>query len=295
MRKQLQILAAVGCLAAAEPALATEPGQGLYPNGAEGSLVANLPPPGFYAINYLRYYTADRFNDSNGNALPIDFKVNAVADFVRFLWVPPVKVLGATWAMYVVPSVAYLDVHEMGFHQSKTGLGDLLFDPLALSWHIGNVHVGGAFDIIAPTGSYRAGDLANIGNNVWDFEPFVALTWLTDHGFETSFKAMYDFYSKNDATDYQNGETFHIEYAVVQHFGRLNAGIGGYWWYQTTDDEVGGVSVGPDGNRGRAFAIGPEVGYKFHGGLINLKWQHEFGVVDRPQGENFWLRAAVRF
>lgn len=298
MRGLLKFSMIAASLLLAMPALATEPDQGLYPNGAEGSYVGLLPPSGFYLMNYLNYYTADKFKASSP-ALTTGFKANLVADFVRLLWVTPWHPLGAKWAMYAVPSLAWLDVDSNGRSQSKVGIGDFVMDPIALSWDLGQVHMGGAFDIVAPTGSYTKGDIANIGNNIWQFEPLLAFTWLSDpdHGFETSFRAAYDFYTRNDdfvAGPYQNGQTFHIDYSAVKHFdGGWDVGLGGYWWQQTTADSGPGAVFGDF--EGRALAIGPEAAFHVAGVRMTAKWQHEFDVANRPEGDKFWLRAFVSF
>lgn len=68
-------------------------------------------------------------------------------------------------------------------------------------------------------------------------------------------------------------------------------GTQGYYYRQLTRDEQNGREF-QDGHFGTAFAIGPEVRYAtpFHGLQVTGKWQHEFGVRNRPDGERFWIQ-----
>ncbi|AMU10866.1 hypothetical protein A2T82_31540 [Burkholderia cenocepacia] len=62
---------------------------------------------------------------------------------------------------------------------------------------------------------------------------------------------------------------------------------------QFSDDEIGGAII--DGKRGRAFGLGPQISIDIaHGkGGIVLKYQREFGVRNRAQGDKFWFELAV--
>ena len=57
------------------PAAATEGGGGAYPNGAEDFMSGALPHPGTYFINYLNYYSAEKFQDISST----DFKISTPA------------------------------------------------------------------------------------------------------------------------------------------------------------------------------------------------------------------------
>lgn len=280
------------------PAAATESGGGAYPNGAEDFMAGALPPPGTYFINYLNYYSADKFQNTVLN----DFKISAVADVLRFVHVTDQKVLGANWAMHVLVPVVYLDVHLLGAKDNRWGLGDIIFDPFILGWHSKNFHVTTGIDIYAPTGDYDKNRLANIGRNYWTFEPVIGVTYLSDSGIEVSGKFMYDFNTKNTDSvfgDYQSGQEFHVDYAVGYHLGKAWVfGVNGYYYQQTTDDEVNGdkfVLFGQDGFKGRAWAIGPAVSYSYGKMSFTLKYQNEFAVQNKPEGDKYWFKFSYVF
>ncbi len=277
------------------PATATESGGGAYPNGAEDFMGGALPPPGTYFINYLNYYSADKFK----NTALTDFKINAVADVMRFVHVTNQKVLGADWAMHVLVPLVYLDVHLMGAKDNRWGLGDIIFNPFILGWHSKNFHVTAGVDIFAPTGDYDKNHLANPGRNYWTFEPVIGLTYLSDSGIEVSGKFMYDFNTKNTdfvLGDYQSGQEFHVDYALGYHLGKSWVfGANGYYYQQTTDDELNGVKFGSDGFKGRAWAIGPAVSYSYQKMSFTLKYQNEFAVQNKPEGDKYWFKFSYVF
>ncbi|NWK94483.1 hypothetical protein DM806_02065 [Sphingobium lactosutens] len=295
MRKYALALAAAFAAVAAS-AQATETGGGAYPNGAESIGVARLPPPGTYLLGYSTYYAADRLNDAHGDSAVPDFAVDAFANIARFVRPTDKRILGATCAMQTFVPVVDLTVHAAGARQHKFGPGDMIVNPFMLGWTKGNLNIIATMDTYVPTGRYRKGDLANIGCNYWTFEPVLAVTYADPKGGpEVSAKIMYDFNTKNKATDYRSGQEFHADVAAAYNFNPLTIGVTAYYYKQTSDDRQNGLRVGPDGNRGEACAAGPLLRYQLGHVPITAQWQHEFHAENRPQGAKFWLKAAFRF
>jgi hypothetical protein len=269
---------------------ATESGGCAYPNGVEGFMAGALPPPGTYFLNYLTYYTASTFKDKNGNDLVPDFKLDAVANVFRLVHMTNHQILGANWGVQALLPIMHMDVRFPGRTDSRWGTGDLVVDPLLLSWHSKNWHVATGLDIIVPIGTYDKDKLANLGRNYWTFEPVFAATYLSDGGIEVSGKFMYDINTKNDDTKYLSGQEFHFDYTVGYHMDKsLTLGLGGYCYWQVTDDEVSGIKVSPDGFKGRVYAIGPQVQYNYKNMSVTLKWQKEFEAQYKPEGDKLWL------
>lgn len=281
---------AVG-LAAAPQAQATEGGS-QYPDGAEGFMAGAVPPPGTYFINYLTHYTAGRLNNNDGKQIPIDFRLNATAEVPRLLYVSNVQILGGNWGAHILVPLVNLRYEVAGMSGHQFGLGDITINPFILSWHWPNFHLASGLDIILPTGRYDRNRPVNIGANYWGIEPLVAGTYLSDGGFEVSAKLMYTFNTKNNDTSYRSGQAFHMDYMVAQRFGNWTAGLGGYWFQQTTDDDLRGVDIG---NRGMAFSVGPAVKYDVAGISLIGKWQHEFVSRNRPQGDKLWVKLIMAF
>ncbi|MCD6525930.1 MAG: transporter [Desulfuromonas sp.] len=282
------------------PALATEGGGGTYPNGAESIMAGALPPQGLYFLNYSTYYTADRLNDEDGDKIPVDFDLDVVANVSRFVYMTKYKLLGADFGMYVTIPLVYMDVSletpVVNMDDSDGYLGDIAFSPFLLAWHSKNLHVVAALDITTPTGEYDEDNLANVGRNYWTIQPIVAATFLSDQGFELSAKVMYDFNTENRDTDYTSGQEFHFDYGAAYHMAPWAFGVGGYYYKQMTDDHGGnGMAKALDGFRGQVFAVGPTVKYDYKNMSFEAKYQKEFLVENRPEGDKFWLKVIWPF
>lgn len=273
---------------------ATESGGGAYPNGAEGFMAGAVPPPGTYFINYLTYYTADKFKMEDGPD-PDDFELKVTANTFRLIHVTDYKIFGGNWGMHVFVPVLNVDVDMMGMGDSEFGLGDIIVDPFILSWHSKNWHFSTGIDIYIPTGSFSKKDFANTGRNYWTFEPVFGFTYISDGGFEVSSKFMYDFNTSNGDTDYQSGQEFHFDYLVGYQFKPYSFGINGYFYKQITDDTQDGDTVGDDGFKGQVFAVGPAIKYDKGNMMFILKYQHEMSVENKPEGEKFWFNLVYAF
>lgn len=293
--KKTRLALALGLALAAGIAHAKEGGD-QYPNGGETWFAGAVPPPGNYFINYLGYYSG-KLKDGNGDNVKLAGRtptVDAAFDALRFVKVTGHTLLGASWGWHVIVPMVHqtMDIAPLGGEKSRTGLGDITINPLILAWHTAEWHTVAALDIHLPTGAYDKNDpRRQIGANYTSFEPIFAVSYLGHNGWEVSGKFMYNIKTENNDTDYQSGDEFHMDYVVGRNFGPWALGLGGYYLKQLTDDKRNGVKVGPDGNRGQVFAIGPSVRYSSPGGTHFIgQWQHETEVENRFGGDKFWLK-----
>jgi hypothetical protein len=283
---------------ASTPALAKEAAPDQYPNGAENFMAGALPPPGHYFINYLGYYSG-KYRDNNGDEIP-GLEVSATFNALRYLYVSPHQLLGGHWGMHAIVPFAYqkLDTPIPGIgNGSVFGLGDITLNPLIIGWHFPpDWHLVFGLDINLPTGKYdQYNPTESLSANYYSFEPALAFTYLNSSGFEVSAKLMYNFKTKNDDTDYQSGDEFHMDYLIGQHFGPWAVGLGGYYLQQTGDDEFNGQKVGPDGRRGQVFAFGPAVKYDYQGMSFIGTWDHETSAENRFEGDKFFFKFIMAF
>ncbi len=274
-------------------AFATEGGGSIYPNGAENYLVAAIPPPGVYVLEYLSGYSADKLLDNNGNPAPINFDLNVTAAATRLIWVTDQQILGGQLAFHAIAPLVHVSASVNGAGQTKSGLGDITFGP-ALGYHASeNLHYLYGLDFNAPTGQYNKNDMVNLGRNYWNLEPVFAVTYTQPSGLNADLKVMYDFNGINNETNYRSGQELHADYALGWGFGNgFVAGIGGYLYQQTDDDKVGGIIV--QNNRGRAFALGPSL--KYDNGkhwFITAKYEREFDVKNRPEGGGLNIKMII--
>lgn len=290
------LLLATPALLASPSALAKD-GPDQFLNGAENFMAGALPPPGNYFINYLGYYQGD-YRDNDGNKVPVDAK--ATFDALRFIYVSNYKIFGGDWAVHAIVPLVYQKVEtpNPAFGNDWVfGLGDIVIDPIIIGWHFPpDWHVTVGLDIYLPTGKYSSTDpTESIGANYYSFEPIFSFTYLNQSGFEVSAKLMYNIKTKNDDTDYQSGDEFHMDYLIGQHFGPWAVGLGGYYLKQTQNDELNGQKVGPDGNRGQVFAFGPAVKYDYQGMSFVGSWDYETDVKNRFQGNKFFFKFITAF
>jgi hypothetical protein len=290
---------------------ATEGGSGAYPNGAEDFMSGAVPPPGYYFINYFLYYHADEFNKGSGDNVDKNFDLKVTVDVLRFLYVTKQKIFGGYWGVHMFIPIMNQDVTAttpLGVKSdTQTGLGDIIVDPFILSWHFSkNFHLATGVDIYMPTGRYDKDDMANTSRNYWTFEPIVAFTYLSDFGLEVSSKFMYDINTNNPDTDYRSGQEFHFDYTVGYKIKNWNVGVGGYYYKQMTDDAVNGEKVKfpeellgvpdfPDGFRGQAVAVGPQLKYDYKNMSFIVKYLFETEVENRPEGQNLWFKFVYAF
>lgn len=272
---------------------ATEGGGGAYANGSEGFMTGAMPPPGSYLVSYNTYYSADRF--ANSNPAFDDFSVSTTATILRAIHVTDKTILGGNWAMHAFLVAADVNV-DMGHgaRQSKAGMGDFIFSPLAVGWHSGNWHWIAAVDLYLPTGRYDKDNLANIGRNYVTVEPLFAFTYRNPAGYEFSMKTMFDHNYENRDTRYRSGNELHADFVAAKHFGNWGVGLGGYAYRQLSGDSGEGAVLGDF--KGRAMALGPQVTYTSSSGLnLQARYQREFDVLNRPEGDKLWLNVAMRF
>jgi hypothetical protein len=271
--------------------------------GTEDYFVGALPPPGFHFINYLAYYYADEFRNSDGDKIPEDFKASIAADVLRGIYVSDIEVLGANLGWHLVVPLVYKDMEMKGvFDESRASLGDIYFSPFLLGWHSDMLHWVVGLDIIAPTGQYNDDYSVNIGSNHWTFEPAVAVSLILPEGLSVDLKLMYDFHTENTdysgmygEGDYRTGQQFHLDYNIgYAVLDNLRLGVCGYYLKGLQDDELDGDKIAD--TKEQVLAVGPSAMYSVNQQLhLVAKVQFETQVENRPQGVFSWLKLIYSF
>lgn len=189
-------------------------------------------------------------------------------------------------------------VNHFEHNESSTKIGDIMFSPLMVNYHLNPImHALFGVSIYMPSGSYDVNKLSNAGQNTWTFVPNLAFTTiLPKMNAEITTNMAYEFYSKNDKTDYENGDIFRLDVLGLKRFGELGGdglGVGAVfgWIEQTTNDK------GPLGNllggfKGQSLGAGPILTYdkklsKTTAISASLRGIYEFDVKNRPEGEAY--------
>jgi hypothetical protein len=295
MTKRISIgAAAIACLAAIQ-AHAGENGNTQYAPGASQFYAGAIPPmEGLFFLSQTSHFIADRVNDRNGDEIPIDFKVRATAETLRFLYVSDVHIGDATlWGQLVVPLVK-LGLDSRFASDDRFGLADIIAT-LGLAWHPDQAQTFAfGVDLAMPTGSYDVDRFANTGLNHWSVQPTVAYKYFDPQGLDVSLSSRLIFNTENPDTNYTSGTELIVDYAVGWNVDKVKIGATGYYLKQLTDDE--GPTVAADGHRGEGFAIGPSLTYSFNPGMqLSASWQHDVLAENRSQGDAIWVNFATKF
>ena len=310
----LSIALATGA-ACATTACAEEGGGGHYAPGEMASFFDALPGrPGLAVANYFMYYDGSaRAEDSLpfGGLVTTDSHARAYSDSVMLMYETNWKLLGGHYVPAVAIPYVWLEVDgkvtgplgPVGTRDSANGLGDILMYPFMLGWTNGDLKYDLRLGVYAPTGEYEKGRLANIGKNYWTLEPMVSVSWLSSKiGTEVSAYAGMDFSTRNDATDYQSGNVFHIDATVAQHLplgklGAIGLGANAFYYQQVTGDSGSGAVLGDF--EGHTVGVGPVLSFVTKVGKTALaaevKWLPELGVKNRLKGDYIWVKVGLAF
>ncbi len=262
---------------------ATENGQTSYPVGVNTVLNGILPPPGetqFY--NYTLYYDAKKFAGPHGESLLPGFQLNAFIDAPRVVHTWGTTLGPFTMSSGVIVPLVHLGADTPGGSGKRTGIGDIILEPLFIGYSNPSQSFFAYFttEISVPSGSYSANRVANTGRNIYALMPQLSTTWFPTPAVEVSTTTLVEISSRNSATRYHSGAVAELEYLVGYSLNsKLQLG-----------HDVNGTPVGEDGFRGQAVAVGPQLRYMWSqaAGIV-FKYQREFAVRNRPQGNKFWI------
>lgn len=321
------------CLLAAAPAFATERGQVRALLGAPSYELATPQFPGVYGQLWVQHYRADKVRDDNGDevaqtlatpagALPVQVKAEVRADVLvpRLTYVTEQIVsdgrLGFSFALPMVKQSTRVSLSstvpagfpvpqatvdaalaQEGVRRSgeETGLADAELAAF-VDWAQDESRFVAGFAVVAPTGDYDAQRAVNAGaGKFWTLRPLIVASRVWESGFEVGLRATYSFNTRNRDTDVRSGQYLHADWAAMYRAtDSWRLGLQGYVLQQTTNDQ--GPTVSATGDKVRALAAGPVVGYLAESGTwgLDFKAMQEFSVRNRPEGQVYWLRLNVR-
>jgi hypothetical protein len=319
-------IAIIAAIVGQSAARADEGGVSFWLPGQFGSLAAVPAQPGwsFADILYLtdvraggevaaaRQITIGRFNPTVNVDLNASLHARVPSNFVNATYTFATPVLGGQLAMGMTgafgrPSVSIdgtLTASIGGLTATRTGtISDErfawadLYPLVSLRWNHGvhNFMVYGTGDI--PVGTYDSTRLANLGIGHGAADGGVGYTYFnptTGHEFSAVTGVTYNL--RNDATGYQNGISWHLDWGASQFLSRqMFVGAVGYFYQQLTADR-GQLPILGD-FKSRVIGIGPQVGFIFPmgdmQGYLNLKAYGEFAAQNRPEGWNAWVTFAI--
>ena len=272
------------------------------------SFVDGGPPagPGVYFQQYLQYYTSDEFKDKT---FPpgMEPELDVTVSLTQLLYQSNQEVLlGGKWGINTMLPVVDFNLHnEPPGMDTNGGVGDLLIGPY-LQWDPIMGANGPIFmhrielQMIFPTGDYDDDTAINAGSNHFSFNPYWSATAFLTPQWTASWRIHYLWNDKNEdpgggADDFQAGQAVHANFATDYEVlpKQLRLGINGYWFKQTTDNEVNGEDQ--DG-REKVFAIGPGLVWHFNQDqTLFVNAYKESKAENRPEGARVTLRYVHHF
>ncbi len=316
MKNRLLSLALVVTSLALPIARAEEGGGGHYAPGAFATFADTLPGRTSLSVaNWFMYYDGSAGASRPlpiGGQLTFGTRAQVYSDLVLGIYETPLKLLGGDYAAGLGLPYAWMEVdakvtgplgNTIRMRDTANGLGDLALLPLMLGWTNGGLKYSVLLIVYAPTGDYDAGQLANLGKHYWTFEPTVSASWISKKiGLETTAFAALDFSTKNDATDYQSGDVFHLDVTVAEHLplgklGVIGLGANAFYYQQITGDRGSGARLGDF--EGHTVGVGPVLSFVAKLGktdlVAELKWLPELDVEKRLKGDYIWFKLGAAF
>ena len=264
-----------------------------YPIGVEGIKGPSLPPPGLYLRDYNLGYYSSRLPGG-----PANFEASAYVNAPRLIWLTDWKIFGATYGMDVLLPVGYKHIVAGPFDKSTFGVGDLMVEPLVLSWHFTKFDLAAGYAFWAPTGDYDPTHMgSDLGLGYWGHMLTLGGTYYFDAEKTWAFSALNRYeinheYSRNGAA-VTPGQQYSLEFGLSKTLAKVwDVGLIGYWQQQTTTTDNSA-----DDSKPGVVALGPEVSLACPdiSTFFSLRYAREFAAHDRPEGNTFVLTVTKRF
>lgn len=262
------------------------------------SFVDGGPPagPGFYFQQYFQYYTTDEFVDG-----PPSAELDIWVSLTQLLYQSDQELLlGGKWGMNAMLPIVNFDLNDASGLSANSGIGDLLIGPY-LQWDPIMGANGPLFmhrielQLILPTGDNDDDVAINAGSNHFSFNPYWAATMFLTPRWTVSWRLHYLWNDENDDTRFKPGQAVHVNFTTAYEVipKQLRLGINGYWFKQTTDNEVNGNAI--DG-REEVFAVGPGLVWHFNQDQhLFINAYKESSAELRTEGERVTLRYVHHF
>ncbi len=257
---------------------------------------------GFYFNQYAQWYSANRFNDDRGNAIPGAPKLDAYISLTQLLYLlDKPSILGGHFGVDVVLPVVSLNPSPANtpFNANGGVLGNLIlgpaiqFDPIMYGtnpFFMQRLE----FDVIVPTGNYSHQFALNPGNNALALNPYWAGTLFLGSDVVVSWRLHYLWNGVNREPDplfyppgarVQAGQAVHFNFDVAYNLyaQRIYGGVNSYFLKQFTEDKINGVSAA--GTEERVLGIGPGAAFVINKNMLFcLNLYFETDVANRTSG-----------
>jgi hypothetical protein len=268
-----------------------------YAFGSLGYNTASSPPvPGLYWVNQTIYLYLHSLYGNDGEKLPLAFHGERIVNVNPFLKTWPLELPGGGLLASSVslPVVKVISQRVGRLEGSTSGVGSLTLTPAVAIWHLSSdltMPVGISF--YTPSPAYSKDPVKMVGVNYWSVQPTAGLRYGGPNGLDIGILPRLALNTENDATHYQSGKMFFLDYSVTQRFGDFAPGVAGGLWKQFSDDFQNGRLVNGNGNRSSAVVVGPTLAFLYGRILFNVNYQHSFAMHNTAGTDSIFLNVAV--
>jgi hypothetical protein len=292
---------------------------GNYPLGMTGLKNGTVPPPGIYLLNLDYFYRAMELKDKHGKEVTevagrrVNGEVDIFANMTGVSYVTDKNVFGATYSATLFTNFGKVKgdvtLADLNVSAQKFSYADMYVEPVNFSWHLPRFDLFVAYEFFAPTGAYDPKDLANVGRDRWEQLFSVGMTAYLDNPRKWAFSIVprYEIPQHELQKDRTGGQDALLEWGLSRTltfmgcdqklpWGILDVGPVGYASWKTTND-TGSAAVGGK-IKYSTYAAGAEAAItmvKWHAARFSLRYEREFAVRARTQGQVAVLSFAIKY
>jgi hypothetical protein len=260
--------------------------------GTLGLRAGSQPESGIYLADRFLFYTANEVVDRNGQRIPVNVDLDAVANGIGIAGTFELPWLSTYVNAAIGVPVAHvtLETDRPEASVDKYGLGDLYVQPIKLGWKLSQLDLVAGYAFYAPTGHFEPGGRGGVGRGQWTHQFSLGSTVYFDRArtWQLSALASYELNQRKQDLDITRGTTLQIQGGVGKTlFGIVDVGLAGYALWQVTDDRGADLPPPLRGARDRAFGLGPEIGIAIVPlrSRLTVRWEHDISVKARPFGQ----------
>jgi hypothetical protein len=282
--------------------------RGVYPLGMSATNSGVTPDSGFTYSNAFLFYSRSQLKGPSGEVLATG-QQSVLMDMNNFIWVSKRKIAifgGAVFSFSASLPIANnsLTSDVQGALSGGGGFADSYYQPFILGWRKTHADIRAVYGFLAPSGRFNAGTDNNVGSGYWTPALSAGETFYLTKNKATSASAfqMYEFHTEQQATHIHPGQTFDLDYSVMQDLPlredlRLQIGLAGYGQWQTTDKSGPAVSPAQATAHYRVNALGfaSNVTLPARKASLGFKYFRELSNRSTFQGYSIQISAAINF
>jgi hypothetical protein len=187
------------------------------PVGVETMLSGMTPGPGRTMLfEFTTFYSANEVVDGHAKSMTTEFKRRVFANAFRAEHGWNVHLWGGTLQRSVAIPLIYQQLHVQPGKFTEFGVGNIGIGALGVGYHKRNLHWFHEADVWLPDIGYSGRKVLNIGQHNYAAGPAAGFTYHSDRGkVEMSSREQYIVNCQNGESQYQSGNEFMQEYAVM--------------------------------------------------------------------------------